>query len=67
VETIEGAWGKAETVRVLVIMPFHGLFMNQGNIRVWVTTDERRTPLRMKATVTLGSVVADLVEGLEKS
>lgn len=65
IETIEGVWGKAETVRVLVIMPFHGLFMNQGNIRIWVTTDERRTPLRMKAKVTLGSVVADLVDGLE--
>jgi hypothetical protein len=63
VETIEGTWGKAETVRVLVIMPFHGLFMNQGNIRVWVTTDERRTPLRMEAKVVLGSIVADLVDG----
>lgn len=66
VEIIEGAWGKAETIRVLVIMPFHGLFMNQGNIRVWVTTDKRRTPLRMKAKVTLGSVVANLVDGLER-
>jgi len=64
IETIEGAWGKAETVRVLVNMPFHGLFMNRGDIRVWVTTDERRTPLRMKAKVVLGSIVADLVGGL---
>ncbi|HWF58794.1 MAG TPA: DUF3108 domain-containing protein [Nitrospira sp.] len=64
IETIEGAWGKAETVRVLVIMPFHGLFMNQGNIRVWVTNDERKTPVRMKAKVVLGSIVADLVDGL---
>ncbi len=64
IETIEGAWGKAETVRVLVIMPFHGLFMNQGNIRVWVTNDDRKTPLRMKAKVVLGSIVADLVDGL---
>ncbi|CUS36064.1 conserved hypothetical protein [Candidatus Nitrospira nitrificans] len=64
IETIEGAWGIAETVRVLVIMPFHGLFMNQGNIRVWVTNDDRKTPLRMKAKVVLGSIVADLVDGL---
>ncbi len=64
IETIEGAWGTAETVRVLVIMPFHGLFMNQGNIRVWVTNDDRKTPLRMKAKVVLGSIVADLVDGL---
>jgi hypothetical protein len=64
IETIEGTWGKAETVRVLVVMPFHGLFMNQGNIRVWVTNDERKTPVRMKAKVVLGSIVADLVEGV---
>lgn len=67
IETIEGAWGKAETVRVLVIMPFHGLFMNQGNIRVWVTNDERKTPVRMKAKVVLGSIVADLVDGFPET
>ena len=67
IESIEGAWGKAETVRVLVIMPFHGLFMNQGNIRVWVTNDETKTPLRMKAKVVLGSIVADLVDGFPET
>ncbi|MBH0204291.1 MAG: DUF3108 domain-containing protein [Nitrospira sp.] len=64
IETIESRWGDMETVRVLVIMPFHGLFMNQGNIRVWLTTDERRIPVRMKAKVILGSIVADLVDGV---
>lgn len=63
IEVIKGRWGSAETARLLVIMPFHGLFMNQGNIRVWLTTDERRTPLRMRAKVVLGSIVADLVDG----
>jgi Protein of unknown function (DUF3108) len=63
IETIESRWGDIQTARVLVIMPFHGLFMNQGNIRVWLTTDERRTPVRMKAKVILGSIVADLVDG----
>ncbi|OQW30861.1 MAG: hypothetical protein A4E19_08940 [Nitrospira sp. SG-bin1] len=67
IETIEGVWGKTETVRVLVIMPFHGLFMNQGNIRVWVTNDERKIPVRMKAKVVLGSIVADLVDGMPTS
>ncbi|MGQ0667870.1 MAG: DUF3108 domain-containing protein [Nitrospiraceae bacterium] len=64
VEMVKGSWGKVETARLLVIMPFHGLFMNQGNIRVWITTDERRTPVRMKAKVVIGSIVADLVDGL---
>lgn len=64
VETIEGAWGRSETARVIVIMPFQGIFLNKGNIRVWFTTDERRIPLRMKAKVIVGSVVADLVGGI---
>ena len=63
IETLEGGWGKVETVRVRVVMPFHGLFMNKGDIHVWVTNDERKTPVRMKAKVVLGAIVADLVEG----
>lgn len=64
VEMLEGPWGRLETAQVLVIMPFQGIFLNQGNIRVWFTTDERRIPLRMKAKVVIGSIVADLVDGI---
>jgi hypothetical protein len=67
VETIRGPWGERETVRVLVIMPFQGIFLNQGNIRVWFTNDARRIPLRMKAKVVIGTLVADLVTGLPAS
>ncbi len=63
IETLEGSWGRVETVRVRVIMPFHGLFMNKGDIHVWVTNDERKTPVRMKAKIVLGAIVADLVDG----
>ena len=63
IETVSGSWGEVETARVLVIMPFQGLFLNQGNIRVWFTTDDRRIPVRMKAKVMIGSIVADLVSG----
>src|SRR5262249_35474652 len=64
IETIQGSWGKAETARVIVIMPFQGLFLNRGNIKVWFTTDERKIPLRMKAKVIIGAVMADLVDGI---
>jgi hypothetical protein len=67
IETVSGTWGEAETARVLVIMPFQGLFLNQGNIRVWFTNDDRRIPIRMKAKVIIGSIVADLVSGLQAS
>ena len=64
IETINSPWGKVETARVLVVMPFQGIFLNQGNIRVWFTNDDRRIPVRMKAKVIIGSIVADLVSGL---
>ena len=67
IETVSGPWGEAETARVLVVMPFQGLFLNQGNIRVWFTTDDRRIPVRMKAKVIIGSIVADLVSGWQAS
>lgn len=63
IETVEGVWGKVEAARVMVIMPFQGLFLNKGNIQVWFTTDDRRIPVRMKAKVVIGSIVADLVNG----
>ncbi len=62
-EQVEGPWGAVETARVIAIMPFQGIFLNQGNIRVWFTADERRIPVMMKANVIIGSVVAKLVEG----
>ncbi|HEY6085188.1 MAG TPA: DUF3108 domain-containing protein [Nitrospira sp.] len=62
-EMIDGPWGKMEAARLLVIMPFQGIFLNQGNIRVWLANDNRRIPLRMKAKVIIGSIVADLVSG----
>lgn len=61
IETVNGPWGEVEAARVLVIMPFQGLFLNQGNVRVWFTNDDRRIPVRMKAKVIIGSIVADLV------
>ena len=63
IEAVRGPWGEIEAARVLVIMPFQGLFLNQGNIRVWFTNDDRRIPVRMKAKVIIGSIVADLVGG----
>jgi len=67
IETVSGPWGEVETARVLVVMPFQGLFLNKGNIQVWFTNDDRRIPVRMKAKVIIGSIVADLVSGLQAS
>jgi hypothetical protein len=61
-EKVPSPWGEVEAVRVLALMPFQGIFMNQGNVRVWLTNDVRHVPLMMKAKVVVGSVVARLVD-----
>jgi hypothetical protein len=61
VERLNGPWGSAETVRVLVVVPFQGIFLNEGNLRVWITNDTRRLPVMMKAKVIIGSIVAKLI------
>lgn len=63
IEKVRGPWGEVEAIRALAIMPFQGIFLNEGNIRVWFTNDNRRIPVRMKARVIVGSVVADLIDG----
>jgi hypothetical protein len=65
-ERLKGPLGEFDTIRILAIMPFRGLFLNEGNIRVWVTNDAARIPVLMKAKVLIGSVTATLtkVEGV---
>jgi hypothetical protein len=59
-EKIRGPLGEFDTIRILAIMPFKGLFLNEGNIRMWVTNDAARVPVLMKAKVLIGSVSATL-------
>lgn len=65
-ERLKGTLGEFDTIRILAVMPFRGLFLNEGNIRVWVTNDAARIPVLMKAKVLIGSVSATLtrVEGV---
>jgi hypothetical protein len=37
-----------------------GLFVKRGRLKIWLTDDERRVPVRMRAKVAVGSVSADL-------
>jgi hypothetical protein len=59
-EQVQSPWGRIQAVRILVVLPFQGIFLNEGNIRVWLTHDARRIPVLMKAKVIIGSVTARL-------
>jgi hypothetical protein len=59
-ERMQTALGEVDTIRVLAVMPFRGLFLNEGNIRVWFTNDTTRIPVLMRAKVIVGSISATL-------
>ena len=61
VETVKTKAGTFETVR-LKIEQEEGLFLHEGEVWLWMTTDARRLPVRVEARVTLGTVVAELTE-----
>jgi hypothetical protein len=62
VERVKAPWGWVDAVRALVVIPFQGIFLNEGNIQVWFTDDALRIPIMMKAKVIIGSVTARLIE-----
>ena len=62
-DKIRGRWGRTQALEVIVNMPFRGIWLNEGNMRLWVTSDARHVPLKIKAKVVIGSIVAELVEG----
>jgi len=39
-----------------------GLFVKEGKLRIWLTDDGRRIPVRLKAKVAVGAISADLEE-----
>jgi hypothetical protein len=62
IETVEVPAGKFECYRVEPIIAGEGLFMQKGNLEVWLTTDERRLPVLMRSKVLVGAFTAELVE-----
>lgn len=62
-EKVKVPSGTADALRVLAIMPFQGIFLNQGNVQVWLSNDGKRVPVMMKAKVVIGSVMARIVDG----
>ena len=63
-ETIETALGTMKTVVIEPVLASDGLFRHRGPMRIWLSEDKRRLPLRLEARVLLGAVRASLVGGI---
>ncbi len=61
-ERIKTPAGEFDTIKVKTYPKYEGVFMNKGEIFIWITDDEKKIPVLMKSTITLGSIVATLTK-----
>jgi Protein of unknown function (DUF3108) len=61
-ETVEAYWGPVEALVVRPLMRFQEILRQKGEVLIWVTNDDRRLPLRMRTSITVGSIEAKLIE-----
>ncbi len=53
--------GPVDTVEVMPILKFKGLYDKQGDTVIWYTDDECRVPVRINSKIVLGSLTSTLV------
>jgi hypothetical protein len=59
-ETVKTPAGKFSTIKVRTFPKYEGVFMNKGEISIWLTDDSRKIPVLMKSTIAIGSIVSTL-------
>ena len=61
-ETVKTPAGEFATIKVRTFPQYEGVFMNKGEIFIWLTDDSRRVPVLMKSTISIGSIVCTLMK-----
>lgn len=62
-ERVKVPAGTFDTILVHPVMKSEGIFASKGEMYIWLTDDEKRIPVKLKAKVKIGSVYAELVGG----
>jgi hypothetical protein len=60
IETLKTKIGKKEALVLSPIMPKNGLFDGENSIKVWLTNDPDKIPLKIKASMFVGAVEIDI-------
>ncbi len=61
-ETITTPAGEFKTIMVKTYPKYEGVFMHKGEIFIWITDDDRKLPVLMKSKISIGSIIATLIE-----
>jgi hypothetical protein len=54
--------GEFATIKIRTFPRYDGVFMNKGEIFIWLTDDRRKVPVLMKSTISIGSIVSTLTK-----
>jgi len=61
-EVVKTKLGKINSVVMSPIMPENSLFDGENSIRVWISDDRNKVPLKIKADMFVGAVEIDILE-----
>ncbi|MBI5847775.1 MAG: DUF3108 domain-containing protein [Nitrospirae bacterium] len=62
-EKISTILGEVETIVIKPLMKSEGIFNRKGEMLIWLTDDQKRTPVKMQTKVAVGAITATLVGG----
>lgn len=61
-ERVKTPAGQFDTIKVKTYPKYEGVFMHKGEIYMWLTDDSRKIPVLMKSEISIGSIVATLID-----
>jgi hypothetical protein len=61
-EKVKTPAGKFNAIKVKTFPKYEGVFMNKGEIFIWLTDDSRKIPVLMKSTLSIGSIMTTLTD-----
>lgn len=61
-EKIKTMLGNIDTIRIKTYPRYEGVFRNKAEIYLWLTDDARKIPVLMKSSISIGTIIATLVD-----
>jgi hypothetical protein len=61
-EKVMTSIGELSTIKIRTYPRYEGVFMNKGEVYLWLTDDSRKVPVLMKSRLTVGSFVFTLTD-----
>jgi len=53
--------GRFDTVKVQALLRYKGIFLDEGDVFIWMTDDIRHLPVQIYSSIKIGTVVATLI------